>query len=186
MIDLEKTPDKLLRISLKNYYIKKITAFKYSVGSTVVNTDYLSSEVEGDGILPGAIKEIIEPIDTELPEASIVIYAVGFEDDTFVGYRKSVQELKDYRAGTRMVIAFVTSLLRNATNLPDAELTTELERIKSVIRAQLDEPDDIQSDYFKDGYIGMKLIEQEISTHPEHSRHIRAKLAFWTKLYERQ
>lgn len=198
LVGMEKTPSKYLRISLKNEYTKKITAFKYSVGSTIVNTDYLSSEIEGDGILSGATMEIVEPIDTELPHAGIVIYAVGFEDDTFAGHRKSVQELKDYRAGTRMVIAFVTSLLRNATNLPDAELATELERIKSVINAQLDEPDNARSDYFKNGYIGMKLdvlgdIERlqqdtghEVLTQPEQVTQIRAKLTFWVNLYEKQ
>jgi hypothetical protein len=123
VVGMEKTQHGDIRISLRNDYAKRITAYEISIGSTTTLLDTALS-THDESIAPGVVKEDILSIDIDpdLQARGIVIHAVVFDDGTSDGNPDSIKEIEDYRLGEKMQLDHTLRLLDAALNVPDEEV----------------------------------------------------------------
>jgi hypothetical protein len=113
VINIEKIPDGIIRLSLQNGYRKNITAYRVSIGSNLASVDTLLS-MQDETIAPGRSKDelLALEVDPDLKSKGIVIHAVVFDDGTADGNIDAIKEIQDYRLGEQAQIEHVNNFLR--------------------------------------------------------------------------
>jgi len=130
IVHLEKTPERNIRIELKNNYEKTITAYHISLGSTSILVETMLNPVDG-GVHPGDTVDLVEGInvDPDLQKEGLVIRSVVFDDGTGDGEPKSIQEINDYRLGEMIQIKQTAHLLTESVDADNSQIESTLERV---------------------------------------------------------
>lgn len=143
VVGIEKTDSRRVKVTLKNDYAKKITAFVISPGkdkNTAIRYDFALSESD-DGIVPGATytTEVmlsgptVEPDQSAPEQLTLYVRAVILQDKTSDGDSESVRRALDNRLGHKKQIGRILALLQLALNSPDTDLLSVCANLKSKI-----------------------------------------------------
>jgi hypothetical protein len=129
---LEKTPERNIRIRLRNDYKKKITAYQISIGSTTTLVETMLNNLEA-GVDPGEIVDLEEAInvDPDLSTKGLIIRAVVFDDRSGDGEPESIREIDDYRQGEMMQMKQTTIRLNQSAEASDSEMISTLNDVSN-------------------------------------------------------
>lgn len=129
---LEKTPERNIRIRLRNDYKKKITAYQISIGSTTTLVETMLNNLEA-GVDPGEIVDLEEAInvDPDLSTKGLIIRAVVFDDGSGDGEPESIKEIDDYRQGEMMQMKQTTNRLNQSAEASDSEMISTLNDVSN-------------------------------------------------------
>lgn len=127
---LEKTPEKNIRIRIRNDYKKRITAYQISLGSTTTLVETMLNNLEA-GVDPGEIVDLIEAInvDPDLIRKGLIVRAVVFDDGTGDGELESIKEIDDYRQGEMMQMKQTAKRLMESAEASDGEMVLALDEV---------------------------------------------------------
>jgi hypothetical protein len=123
--------DRDIKVTLRNNYHKTITAFRVSVGESIMGTELFASDNESNFLLPGS--EIVEiySYQPEIEKSGLNVLAVIFEDRTTDGDLQNVEEMQEQRLGRKMLRRNAVRLLEKALKLKPAELSTAIVNLES-------------------------------------------------------
>jgi hypothetical protein len=127
---LEKTPERNIRIRLRNGYKKKITAYQISLGSTTTLVETMLNNLEA-GVDPGEVVDLVEAInvDPDLSTKGLTIRAVVFDDGTGDGEPESIKEIDDYRQGEMIQMKQTANRLMESAEASDSEIISALDEV---------------------------------------------------------
>ena len=133
---IEKTPEGLIRIELRNDYGKTIVAYQISFGSATSLVDSFTNAIKA-GIEPGEVIVRFEAIDVdpELMRIGFVVRAVAFDDATADGNPRFVREIDEFRLGEMMQTEQFLNLMSNIRNPSGPEGFSQLEEAKASMLA---------------------------------------------------
>jgi hypothetical protein len=133
-------------LTLQNDYNKRITAYKFLLGSKEIQADYALAENE-EGVSP---KEQIShqltidasldrnrqllQLDPALKTKGLSILAVRFDDGTSDGDPVAIEQLAQYRFGGKEQVENTVAALEKLRELSESDQSAELIRLKSRLR----------------------------------------------------
>lgn len=155
VVSIEKHVDQdVLKVVLRNDYLKIITAYKVAVGSGTIATETIP-EQEPDNFVPfrpGEMREEMYPLQTDVDTLGIKILAVLFDDKTSDGVPQYVREIQEYRLGEKLGIEQALKLLDGIAESSEAEIPLMLRKVQAHLSAHSEDEEKPLPHFAKVGF----------------------------------